>query len=110
VTATTVMRALLCARVHQLPLFCYLPHRHHLSCSRLRHTPSPVASDDRSDPIDVNAESDTATGPEQAQEEDPVQEDAVSNLCSAPGTGGSRQNRGVGWIREEREVVGAVYV
>jgi len=73
-------------------------------------TPRPVAGEDRAGPVGVNAEHGTATGSKQELEEDPVQYDPVSNISRDPGSGGSRPTRGVGWIRDEREVLCAVYV
>jgi len=73
-------------------------------------TPRPVAGDDRAGPVGVEAELGTATGSEQELKEDPVQYDPVSNISRDPGSGGSRPTRGVRWIRDEREVLCAVYV
>lgn len=67
--------------------------------------PPPVAADHRSGPIGGNADDRTASGPEQAPEEDPVQYDPVSNLARALDTGGSRKTRGFGWIRDKRVVL-----
>ena len=73
-------------------------------------TPPPVAGDDRAGPVGVNPEHGSATRPKRELEEDPVQYDLFFNLARDPGTGRSRPTRGVGWIRDECEVLCALYV
>jgi len=71
-------------------------------------TTPPISADARAGPVGVNMEH--GAGPEQAAEEEPVRQDPVGNHARVPATGGSRPTRGVGWIRDEREVLCGVYV
>jgi len=70
--------------------------------------PPHISSSDHDGPVGVNVEH--RTRPEHVPEEAPVRQDPLADTTRPAGTGGSRPTRGVGWIREEREVLCAVYV
>ena len=70
--------------------------------------PPPNSSGDHDGPVGVNVEH--RTRPEHVPEEAPVRQDPLADTTRPAGTGGSRPTRGVGWIRDEREVLCAVYV